>query len=221
MKFLYIVLNILFITVIVIASRSYFVPADDNLLNKTKKVKATTATPVKTKQQTKPQTAKPLNANIAVKYNLFNPNRGGSANNDAGIKKASNRNSYAGQQFKLVGVYRFGKKHGAIIISSNRSSRSRSGRRARKITTAPKKAKRFYRLGDMLDNGFILKKVDTRTVLLSKGSESITLEMERNNPTVREGSKPKRNAKRVSMNERRSKGRYPTRGMQPLPTIIN
>ena len=221
MKYLYIALNILFISVIVIASRSYFASTDDNLISKTKKSKPSTTHSVKTKQNPSVKTVSQLNANIAVQHNLFNPNRGGSANKQTG-NKPSSRNNHVAQKFKLVGVYRFGKNHGAIIISSNQSRRSRSSRRNRNNpppTTS--KVKRFYRMGDVLDNGFILKKVETRTVVLSKGSESITLEIEHNNPTIRESSKPKNSAKRVSMKVSRPTYNMPEQMIRPLPTLMN
>lgn len=221
MKFLYIALNILFITVVVIASRDYLTPRNQSPVNKTKKVKSITASPVKTKQKIRIKKVKQLNANIAVQYNLFDPNRGISKKSKTDTKNPMRSNNNTSKQFKLVGVYRFGKKHGAVIISSGKSNRSHSGRHIN--SNASSKSKRFYQLGEVLSNGFTLKKVETRTVVLSRGSESITLEIEHNNPTIRETSTPKNKAKRVSMQINPPSDTMPMleQILEPLPTIIN
>jgi hypothetical protein len=227
MKFLYIILNILFITVIVLTSRSLFAPEASKLSSISKKTQTPKTKSSRTQKKATRRTRKKLDANIAVKYNLFDPSRGNSADDTS--TKLSQSNSQIAKQFKLVGVYRFGKIHGAVIISSNSGSRSRSRsksrsrstRRQTQPTTPQQKAKRFYRLGDVLDNGFVLKKVDTRTVLLSKGSESVILEIEHNNPIIRESSKPKLNAKRVSMKVSRPEYNRPEQMLRPSPTIIN
>lgn len=200
MKFFYIILNIGFITVIVITVHSFFASTVNPAVRLTKQLKVKKSKPVST-VVVKKNNNKVLDANIAIKYNLFAPNRGNVAGQQQVTRNPLN-NSSSARKFKLVGVYRFGKIRGAIILSSPQSrlrSRSRYRRRPVQPASAKQQTKRFYRVGEMVNDGFRLKKVETRTVLLTKGSESITLEIEHNNPIIRESSTPKNKARRVSM----------------------
>jgi hypothetical protein len=217
MKFIYLTLNIVALGIIIFTSRSYFavktnklsINRTPNLLSQMQKGKL---------QQVVVDKVMMSDENIAIKYNLFSPNRGGTIESAGKGKSFKRNNSRISQQFKLVGVCRFGKTSGAIIIGNNRNLRSRFNRRSIVNKQEAGKSKRFYRHGDILSNGFTLTKIETRTVQLTKGRETITLEMERNNVPNREGSRPHNKAKRVSMLEsqptkhyNRGRGRYNSR----------
>ena len=217
MKFIYLTLNIVAIGIIIFTSRSYFAVKPNKLsINRAQKTLPQMQSG-KVQQAVIGKTVMP-DENIAIKYNLFSPSRGGNNLNTGTSKSFKRNNNRISQQFKLVGVFRFGKTSGAIIIGNNRTLSSRFNRRSNVKKQATGKSKRFYRHGDILANGFTLTKIATRTVQLTKGRESITLEMERNNALSREGSKPHNKAKRVSMlnsqpNRRynRGNGRYNSR----------
>lgn len=182
MKIFYILLNIIFIAVATLAFEAYFSgKPEQDLLVKKKKNK----TPVKTtairKPSTKniPKTQMP-DTTVLVKNNLFTPDRGQEAETEE--KSAASAPS-PHPELKLVGVCSFGKIQGAIILENNR----RAPVRRTGTNKQEDPPKRFYLLGEQLDNGFTLKQVNEKSVVLNKGSDQIVLPLEKNNkqsPTV-------------------------------------
>jgi hypothetical protein len=118
-------------------------------------------------------------------HNLFDPKRG---NEDAVVDAPIIKNS----EMELIGICRYGETAGAIILISQknvvapqRNPRFRRGRRTpvpqpqvQKQQNQQKQAKRYYRIGQTMDNGYVLKEVNSDSVLVSRGSDELVLKMD-------------------------------------------
>ncbi|HPO91083.1 MAG TPA: hypothetical protein P5270_01825 [Victivallales bacterium] len=104
--------------------------------------------------------------------------------------------------FELLGVILYGENSGAIIIdkgtsvsSSPTTVKQLSNNRQNESQSAQDKAPQFYKLNEILPNGFILREINHNSVTLIRGREQIVLQLDFDD----EGSKMRTNeARKIS-----------------------
>lgn len=160
MRKIYLILNIIFITAIVLLLDAY-----------SESVNSSSA-PFK-KRRIKKQNVKvklpfvqrsPWNSNMAMilaNSKLFEANRGQEATKKEAPARPGQRSN-----FKLMGVCKFGKIEGAIIIDTSRGSKSNN--------------KTFFKIGEEVGNGYKLYSVTKKNAILKNGSNKLTLDMAKN-----------------------------------------
>lgn len=109
--------------------------------------------------------------------NLFDPSRGGHDEDGKKDEPASRERS----ELELVGICKFGNYAGAIISVKNASQRTarqpvKPGEK--KPDEKPPKARKFYKQGERVGNGYLLAKINDDSVVLSRDNEEIVLKME-------------------------------------------
>ena len=114
--------------------------------------------------------------------NLFDPSRGGHDEEGKKDDPASRERS----ELELVGICKFGNYAGAIISVKNGSQRRmqqpqsplKPGEKKTGIAEKPPKARKYYKQGERVGNGYLLSKINDDSVVLSRDNEEIVLKME-------------------------------------------
>ncbi len=108
--------------------------------------------------------------------NLFDPSRGGRGEDGKKDEPASRERS----ELELVGICKFGNYAGAIISVKNASQRApqqapKPGEKKPASAEKPPKARKFYKQGERVGNGYLLAKINDDSVVLSRDNEEIVL----------------------------------------------
>ncbi|OGV33640.1 MAG: hypothetical protein A2020_11140 [Lentisphaerae bacterium GWF2_45_14] len=111
--------------------------------------------------------------------NLFDPSRGG--HDDEG--KKDEPNSRERSELELVGICKFGSYAGAIISIKNASQKAarqplKPGEKKPNTAEKPTKARKYYKQGERVGNGYLLSKINDDSVVLSRDNEEVVLKME-------------------------------------------
>ncbi|MPM27969.1 hypothetical protein SDC9_74486 [bioreactor metagenome] len=119
---------------------------------------------------------------IVVAKNIFDPQRCPNA--------VGGRGARSGGTLSLVGIYRVGDIQGAIILTKNGSrtaAAANPGRTAVRTTSGPTRTgvqsvaqsnipnQCYFRLGEILPNGYTLSQIDPTQVTLTRGSSKMVL----------------------------------------------
>lgn len=78
-------------------------------------------------------------------------------------------------QLTLLGIYKVGPNQGAIIQQSRQVRRSMFNRTTQQ---QPASTQQFFRIGETLENGYMLKSVGNNTVTLSRNGSPMELQLE-------------------------------------------
>ena len=111
--------------------------------------------------------------------NLFDPSRGG--HDEEG--KKDEPNSRERSELELVGICKFGSYAGAIISIKNASQKAarqqlKPGEKKPDTAEKPTKARKYYKQGERVGNGYLLAKINDDSVVLSRDNEEVVLKME-------------------------------------------
>jgi len=140
--------------------RDYVEPAPDKALRKTPTKPTISASP---RRSSTPQAIAPI-----WERSLFALYRGESEQATAPEAPAAPKNKAV---MELIGVCKFGSFSGATILDKTPVRRV-AGQPAKKSGAV------FYRLGDTLDSGYVLKKVTRNTATLARGSSELIIELD-------------------------------------------
>ena len=112
----------------------------------------------------KPVVNTAVNTNAILSGNVFHPGRGKVGAKDNGSKTNAPSVPQKAGQFELTGIFQYQNTRGALIA-------------VQQLHADPKKAKprRMYKLGDSLGNGYNLVEISDTQVVISRGSDRITL----------------------------------------------
>ncbi len=159
MRKIYLILNIIFITAVVILLNAYAggIQSSVDTLNKRplKRNKLNKKIKIRNRQVIIPDENL---ISILTNSNLFEVNRG--EETVVAKKSSGTRTKY---NFKLMGVCHFGKLKGAIITNSSRN-RASSG-------------KSYFTIGEEVGDGFKLYDITSKTAILKNGTRKISLEL--------------------------------------------
>ena len=117
---------------------------------------------------TTPQTSRKVKEDFGAiaANNLFHPQRG-KATPEKG-KEAAQKNKQTILKFELKGIYHSDNRHGALIVYRGNS----------KTNTDLKKADAdLFFQGEKISDGYILKEVRNRSVVIMRGNEKIEVEL--------------------------------------------
>ena len=104
------------------------------------------------------------NTNAILSSNVFHPGRGKVSAKDKGSKTNSPSVPQKTGQFELTGIFQYQNTHGALIAVQKQHA----------VQKKPK-PRRMYKLGDSLGNGYNLVEISDTQVVITRGSERITL----------------------------------------------
>ena len=112
----------------------------------------------------KPVVKTAVNTNTILSGNVFHPSRGKVSSTEKGSKENTPDVPQKAGQFELTGIFQYQNTRGALIA-------------VQQLHADPKKQKprRMYKLGDSLGNGYNLVEISDTQVVISRGSDRITL----------------------------------------------
>ena len=119
---------------------------------------------------TTPQTSRKVKEDFGAiaANNLFHPQRG-KATPEKG-KEAAQKNKQTILKFELKGIYHSDNRHGALIVYRGNSKTAAN-------TDLKKADADLFFLGKEISDGYILKEVRNRSVVIMRGNEKIEVEL--------------------------------------------